>query len=454
MNVLHHTLIVAIVSVFLAGCATPPESTDPRPPHVITSTPPASGPTNEGTYPPTLEPNEPEQPYEIAWIKQLGSSGRDICYSVVLDAAGDTHITGALGGDPDGGDADIDGAFVAKFDGDGNRTWIASTGEAITDTGHTISVAVDGSVRMAGKVYDNPSRHGFPDGFVSRLDSEGNIAWTSQLATEEMDFPCSIAADTEGNTFVSGFTEGELSGTSFGSIDAFLAKFDTEGDNVWTIQLGTTGQDNATGVAVDAAGNVYIAGGVEGNLSAPSLGDADAFIARYDTEGNEVWTTQTGTTAKDYASDIVVDEEGNVYISGHTEGELGLVHAGEKDAFLAKFDADGNYLWATQVGTANTELSTDVALDAAGNVYISGFTTGDLAGANAGKADIFLAKFDADGNEIWITQLGTPEEDQAYSIALDTDGNVYLAGRTEGDLDGENAGHSDAFLMKLVPPEP
>jgi hypothetical protein len=149
-----------------------------------------------------------------------------------------------------------------------------------------------------------------------------------------------------------------------------------------------------------------------------------------------------------------VDASGNAYISGHTDGDLGGLNAGDRDVFLSKFDSSGAELWTTQIGTSGYDESLSVAVDASGNAYVSGVTRGDLGGPSAGYYDAFLSKFDSDGNEVWTAQIGTDVNDGAHSVALDASGNAYISGYTYGDFGGANAGGRDVFLVKYEVPEP
>ena len=166
------------------------------------------------------------------------------------------------------------------------------------------------------------------------------------------------------------------------------------------------------------------------------------------------WTAQIGTSSDDLSCSVAVDASGNAYISGNTSGSFGGTNAGRYDAFLTKFDASGNELWSQQIGTSSDDLSRSVAVDASGNAYISGWTGGSLGGTSAGITDAFLSKFDASGNELWSQQIGTSSGDVSYSMAVDATGNAYISGYTEGSLYGTNAGGQDAFLIKYEVPEP
>ena len=144
------------------------------------------------------------------------------------------------------------------------------------------------------------------------------------------------------------------------------------------------------------------------------------------------------TEDDDFAQSVTVDSSGNIYISGGTYGSLDGTNAGSVDAFLTKFDTSGNELWTEQLGTAYTDGSNAVATDSAGNVYISGITAGDLGGTNAGANDAFLTKYDASGNLQWSRQIGTISDDRSYSVAVDSSGNIFISGFTRGDLNGGN----------------
>jgi len=159
-----------------------------------------------------------------------------------------------------------------------------------------------------------------------------------------------------------------------------------------------------------------------------NAGDTDAFLTKFDGNGNEVWTTRIGTNCGDAGVGVATDKAGNVYVTGSTEGDLGGTNAGKSDAFLSKLDPSGDEVWTRQIGTSTHEQSKSVAVDASDNVYISGWTYGDLGGPGEGPCDVFLAKFGSDGNELWTTQIGTVRNDRSASVAVDAAGNVYISG--------------------------
>ncbi|MFG0284186.1 MAG: SBBP repeat-containing protein [Phycisphaerales bacterium JB039] len=275
-----------------------------------------------------------------------------------------------------------------------------------------------------------------------------DLLWTRQLGTSAWDQSRAVAVDSEGNAYVSGSTRGSLGGPSAGDYDAFLAKYDAAGALLWTRQLGTSADDGSYAVAVDSAGNAYMSGSTEGSLGGPSAGGADAFLAQHDASGALLWSRQLGTSADDGSYAVAVDSAGNAYISGDTEGSLGGPSAGGADAFLARYDASGAPLWTRQFGTSAWDQGRAVAVDSAGNAYTSGSTEGSLGGSGAGLIDAFLAGHDASGALLWSRQLGTSADDRSYALAVDSAGNAYTSGESRGSLGGPGAGDYDAFLAK------
>ena len=165
-------------------------------------------------------------------------------------------------------------------------------------------------------------------------------------------------------------------------------------------------------------------------------------------EGTVEWIRQMGTSYNDYAYDITTDSSGNVYVTGYTAGALDGSNAGSHDVVVVKYDNDGNEQWTKQLGTSSHDGATGIATDSSGNVYVTGFTRGDLDGS-VGNRDFFVVKYDSGGAKQWTKQLGTSSHDGATGIATDSSGNVYVTGNTTGALDGSNAGSSDLFVMKI-----
>ncbi len=388
-------------------------------------------------------PITPAAAQDLLWVRQFGTATSDVVSRVAVDGAGNACIAGATG-------AIRRDVFHAKYDPAGALLFTRQFGTTEDDFAHDVAVDGADNAYIAGFTKGNlgGSNAGRHDVFLVKYDTAGTRLWTRQIGTGREDVATGVAVDGAGNAYITGETAGSLGGPNAGGYDAFLAKYDAAGNLLWTRQMGTEFNDRAQDVAVDGAGNAYIAGHTSGSLGGPYAGNGDAFLAKYDASGTLLWTRQTGTTGIDQAWGVAVDDVGNAYITGWTSGSLGGTNAGGHDTFLAKYDTAGALLWTRQAGTAGIDVAYGVAVDGAGNAYITGITHGNLGGTSAGSGDVFLASYDAAGNLLWTRQTGTEFNDVAYGVAVDGTGNAYIAGRTYGSFGGTNAGLSDAFLAK------
>ena len=396
-----------------------------------------------------------EAPYNIAWSRQIGTSTFDASESVAVDGLGNAYMSGWTHGSLAGPNSGGSNPFLFKYDPSGNVVWSRQIGSGSGD--QSLSVAVDqlGNAYISG--YTSGSlggpNVGGPDAFLVKYDTSGSLAWSKQIGTSQTDVSYAVAVDGSGNSYVSGRTDGSLGGPNAGAGDAFLTKFAASGNVLWSRQIGTGSNEDIVTVAADALGNAYITGRTFGALGGPNAGGADVFLTKYNPSGSLVWTKQIGTSGWDLSESVAVDVLGNVYITGTTPGSLGGTSAGGIDVFLFKYDASGNVVWSRQFGTGENEFNFSVAVDDLGNAYVGGVASG--SGPTAGSADASLTKFDSSGNFLWSKQIGSSSDDYCYSVALDGMGNAYISGMTTGSLAGPNAGNSDAFLVKFSPvPEP
>jgi Beta-propeller repeat len=277
------------------------------------------------------------------------------------------------------------------------------------------------------------------------------LVWGRQLGTTAGDFADRVAADADGNSWFAGNTSGNLGGQAFGGSDIVVGKYDPLGNQLWVTQFGTAQDDSAKAITLDPQGNAYITGNTAGKLGDTQFGGTDAFISKLNTTGAVSWIRQFGTTGTDAGNAIKLDAGGNIFVVGATTGILGTNQFGGQDCFLSKFDPNGQLLWIRQWGTSSDDGANGMALDQGGNIYVVGYTSGRLGSASFGNWDMFLTKIDPAGNILWSQQYGTSALDSALGVAVDDETNIYVGGSTYGSMGGSQLGQGDSVLLKLSP---
>jgi hypothetical protein len=377
------------------------------------------------------------------WIRQLGTPHHDSPWGAAADGSGGVYIGGSSAGNLGGQGAD---PWLARYDSTGNPTWVRQFGSGYDD--YLIAAAPDGSggVFVGGSIWTSANA----EIWLARYDSAGNQTWIRQFGTIGSDEALAAAPDGSGGVYMSGYAQGSLGGPSGGGGgDVWLARYDSAGTQMWIRQFGTNGFDQAHAAAPDGAGGVYVSGQTTGSLGGANMGFSDVWLAHYDSVGSQTWVRQFGTSSNDFAFGGAPDGMGGVFICGTTLRSLGGPSAGVHDAWLARYDSTGNQTWIRQLGTSATDEARAATPDTVGGVYVSGFTYGSLGGPNAGGADAWLAHYDSIGNQTWILQIGTAQDDNAYKSAPDASGGVYMCGDTWGGaLGGPSAGGADAWLAR------
>ncbi len=343
-------------------------------------------------------------------------------------------------------------AFVAAScagDSEIVAPWEVQFGSPQADTSFGVAAAPDGDVVVAlatEGAFGQPNAGG-RDVALARYTNEGLAVWQMQVGGERNDSPLGLSVSPDGFIYVGGFTEGAFAGENAGSADVWLAKFDRDGTEIWRQQFGDKGWDRGFDVtAFD--GGVYITGYTASILDlATNREGFDGFAARFDADGNLEWISQVGTDAADWGQGSSLAPDGGLYFTGYTEGVLGDAHSGRKDAFVVRMSPSGDVVWIRQFGTPELDWPQGVGTTADGGVLLAGSTEGDLGGPNAGLRDAFVASFDADGSQRFITQFGTTGVDSAFEVRA-VNGWVVATGSTEGDLGG-TSGERDGVLVWL-----
>ncbi len=336
------------------------------------------------------------------------------------------------------------------------RQWLATTGTSDNDLARDIDVDSNGNVYITGysnSNFEDKTNNGSSDLFISKYDANGNRQWTVLNGTDQRENAEAIAVDKQRNVlYVTGFTDGNLDGElNNGDRDIYITKYDTDGNHLWTVLNGTTGKDRGYAIAVDVDGDVYVTGRADLSLNGNAgAGGYDLFISKYNADGDRLWTQQTGTNSFEAGYGIALDPDKNVYVVGYSGSGLdGNESAGATDIIVTKYNTDGVRQWTQQQGTASVEAGHDIAVDENGNVYITGHTQGDLADNNQGGWDFIVAKYDTNGVLQWTQQSGTDGIEWGWGIALDSELNIYVTGITEGSLDGNaSQGEMDYFIAK------
>ena len=393
------------------------------------------------------------------WSDRLGTYDFDGSNGLSLDGLGNVYITGESYSGLGGVDTSSSAAYLAKYDAvNGNLLWVEQLTSGTSDVSYDVSADLLGNVFITGYTrgnLDSPNA-GVTDMLLSKFDANGNLVWTRQHGTSNIDEGLSVSADHLGNVYVTGRTGGDFSEPSLGDRDAFMSKYDNNGQLLWSQHFGTNKLDEGLGIIADGLGNIYLTGLTKGTLEGTNSFSMDAYLSKFDDQGNLLWTEQFGTDEVDSAYGISLDGLGNVYVSGGTQGSLGGANEGGEDAFVTKFDINGNLLWSKQLGSNRTDRSLNVAADKFGNIYITGFTMGSLTDANNSFSPVaFISKFDSSGAFHWTEQFsGAGSDSFGYDIATDESGNIFLTGRVEGYFDGVLISNSDAFIRKYPIPEP
>jgi hypothetical protein len=340
------------------------------------------------------------------------------------------------------------------------------------DLGIGNATDADGNVYVAGSTtgsLQGERNLGFTDGWIAKYDRRGNQLFVRQIGTSANDSIYDVATDKDGNFYLAGVTEGNLfSAKQSSETDAWVAKYNSSGNLLWGRQFGANlngaFSNNAFGLDVDEQGNVYASGlGIKNNdrqdIFLFAVQD-DAWTVKFDTNGNRQWFTELGSFFFDEAFDVAVDKDGNSYAVGWTQGLVKESDPSRRlskyDAWLAKLDSGGQVEWIQQLGSQNQglEFAWGVDTDSKGNVYATGWTTGNLATGSQNNAyDIWLAKFRPDSTQEWIKQFGSPGDDGSYlaDLKIDTQDNIYLSGYSGDRISGRgrNRGRNDAFVAKF-----
>lgn len=289
-----------------------------------------------------------------------------------------------------------------------------------------------------------------------------DLKYSSYYGGNEADEARSIAIDNDDNFYIFGYTLSTnlpTNSNSFqdslkGSYDAFIAKFDSSGNHIWTSYIGGSNVDIASSIKITLDNHLILVGysnssdfpTTPGAFQTNNAGQYDVFIIKIDTSGQIIWSTLFGGMGGELGIDISIDLDNNIIIGGQTNssnfpftlGAFQPLPLGNNDAFVAKFNTNGQLLWATCYGGTATEDAHAITNDYENNVIITGMSNSSdltissnaLQSTNNGFFDIYIAKFSSNGNFLWGTYFGGTNYDDIYGIHCDSLNNLYLSGVT------------------------
>lgn len=317
------------------------------------------------------------------------------------------------------------------------------------------------------------------DVFISKIAADGKYVWARAIKGTGTKQAQSLAVDSGGAVFVSGFFSGQAifgskTVTAAGSRDLFVTKLTSEGDFVWTFTAGAAGSEVAGRVAVAPSGNIYVAGNFSGTVAfgthslTSTMQSSDVMVLRLSAEGVPAWAVRAGGKELDEARGVAVTSPEGVAIGG-TYGDTAafgthmLTTKGFAGAFAAKLDADGAFSWASGCQSTSAQdfaFGWAMHMDLAQNIYVAGQVAGQVScgthsiASNADSDDAYVVKFAPPGTIEWAKAVGGSGADVAWTVAIEGNGNGVLGGEFEGAGTFGTAmatakGTSDAFIARF-----
>jgi len=427
------------------------------------------------------------------WSKRFGDTQAEGADRVVVDHNDQVILSGTFSGTVDFGGGPLKSPgysdiYLVKLDADGAHSWSKHYNGYDYSFGNALAVDAAGNVLLAGYFFGSISfgknelvAAGGRDIFVTKHNPAGELIYAlpfGEFAGESDQLAYGLAVDSFGNAIVVGGFLGELMFevgnilVSNGSEDIFIAKLDGNGQPVFSKSFGDGERDTAHAVAVSASHRIAVVGSFKGqldlgagNLNA-SLGE-DAFFAVFSSTGQLLWSSSMPLVNGNHARalDVAFDEKGDVIVVGYFEGQVAfgsesMTSAGQDDIFVAKLAADtGKVIWSRRFGDSASQRAHSVALDASGNIAVTGDFQGSVSFGpkqltSVSDRDVFVVKLDSEGKQLWSRGYGGAGDQVGSSIASDSSGDLLVTGEFADTFDFggaslASAGSIDVFVAKL-----
>lgn len=414
----------------------------------------------------------------VYWTDQFGGANEDLASAVATTSNGDTIVYGTtsaalLPGYTVSGTTDL---FLARYSRSGDRKWLVEFGSSGIDLStRTIALASNGDIIVSGTLtaaYPGFTLSGSTDVFVARFNRNGRQLWLNEFGSSGVDLASATAVSPSGDIYLAvtsggAFPNGSAPPTpTYGNTDAVLVKVDRKGVLKWSRSVGSSESDMGAAVAVSKRNDVYFVGSVYGSVDGnPWSGDEDAFIARYDKNGNQILLAQSGDVGADSFAAVATSSRGDVYAAGATQAaSAGSVPGfktlqGVEDGLVVKFTKQLDFVWSNDHGTVGDDQDWSIAVARNGQVVVGGLTDDAWPGyTNKGGADTYVAKLTSAGDAVTARQFGTAGDDgnSQFGAAVSLIGNstVVLASSVDSaSIWGhESAGSIDAFIGAFPTP--
>lgn len=430
------------------------------------------------------------QPQPFNWAYGYGGSSpsnRDFAHGVSTDSSGNTYTCGQFQGYMIVQSLFANGGsyrepFVTKFDTSGACLWLlqgyGQGNSTMPDLATSIATDASGNSYITGMI-GGPyltlgtdtvySCNSGADFFAAKISTGGNVVWIKGLCASTDMRGNSITLDAFSNCYITGSFNGTVtvnnitySSTGLGTIDPFVLKMDSSGNFAWFKPVAATGasggaldgiNDQGIGIKADFCGNTYITGQFGGsanfgnNILINGYGTSDIFIAKYDSAGNCLWARSAGSPFTDHGNAVSVDSSGNSYITGFFQGNatfdsITIFSNGlNKDVFIAKYDDNGNFLWVRKGGSSAVlgDVGEGIFTTGVGISYVCGhFCDTAIFGMDTvtatGGTDVFIAKYGPNGGCYWVKRAGGTGNESSSCISLDnTNNRVSACGRFLSD---------------------
>jgi len=395
---------------------------------------------------------------DVEWMSYYGGSSRDYAMGMQPDGFGNMILIGYTYSDDfhghenafHGGDNDV---YAAKITSEGDLVWMTYLGGTKADRASDLAIDSTGNIYITGATESwdfegqtNDFHIGLNDGFVVKIDSEGQLQWMTYVGGTGYEYGFGIAVNDLGESYLVGSTwsflfEGRVNHYLGGSYDGYLVKVNEVGDVQWMYYLGGSDTDVAKDISIDSTGTLIVSGTTqsddcEGRTNDHHGGISDAFMAGYSPEGLVNWMTYMGGSSWDEGESIILDGSDIILMTGWSmsddfEGRTNS-YMGAQDAFVLRASPTGLLDWMTYLGGSGYDSSRGITLLPSGLIATAGWTDSlDYAGRtntihDTNTSDGVLTLVDEYGVLQWSTYLGGPREDVAYSVAPSRSGDHFL----------------------------